>query len=430
MKMPINKKVLRAYLGFALACTSLYGYDNAHFYKTARFHGLTMYDTAKNKTKIDVEYGYGSARRGYNGRDKKTELLDIYGLQNMLYITQGVTAPAGALTPFDAIATLIQNGATNANDFGKLSFRGRFRLHEFNIKVRHNIVDDFFAEVHLPVRSLRLNKISFQDKSPATGNFTQSTAEWVQVKNNLNSLFNSYGLKNYQTGYHETGIGDLSLYLGWQATSRDRIDFLEFISGAIKLGVLFPTGEKDDLRNAFSMPTGYNKHWGIPFKLDMMIGATKWLTFGVHAGALFFFDRTMQRRMRTNVNQSGFIKLAQGEAKFEQGALWEIGGHMLFDHFYKGLSAGIGYSYNKKEEDDLTSISSSLFSNNTVNNDEQYRGFTQHAIHLMAEYDFAPHMQDRKWEARLKLFYDLLADGKRVFDTDMFGLGFGADIKW
>jgi len=412
----------------ALSMPMLIGIDNAHFYKVPHAHGIGTHDTSDWFAKLDLNYGYGSARSGYNYKGSKTSLLNIYGDQNIAYLGAGV--PKALPANYQVLLQNLILGQTTSTNFAKLKFNGKFQIHDFNLDYRQNFVNGFFGEVHLPIRNVKINDISYTDLSPATGAFSKTNANWIQVKNNLNSILNLYGIKDYNSSKSKTALGDLSLLAGWQTTNDKEFDFLKYYSIALRTGILFPTSAKDDTSYAFSVPTGNFQHWGIPARFDLLVGAMDWLQIGAHVGATFFFDKTYNQRLKTNTSQSGFIKLAEDNTKVDKGTLWDLGAYLNFDHFFKGLSALAGYSYNRKEHDELSPVNTSLFTDNIVNSDNQYKEWEAHVIHLMLEYDFGNDIKDTGFAPRVNIHYDFPVDGKNIFATDVFGGGIGLDIKW
>lgn len=420
------------------ACIS--AIDNAHFYKAAHLHrSLTTgwFDEVENYenfdwlTKIDANYAYGDAKRGWDHNGSGAPLLNLTGNHNMLYLMENVPQQG---TTFQSFSQFIANAKINHADtnstFGQLEFHGKFVLHEFNIDIRQNLVSDFFAELHIPIRNTKIKDISYVDKSPTSGCFTKNTFEWKQFLNQLNTLLSEYGLKEYGTQYDKTSFGDISLLVGWQGIfETDEDDPLTF-GITLKGGLLLPTGEGYRIDQVFTVPTGYNEHWGVPLRAQFDFGLKKWLSFSAHGSALFFFDDTKTRRMKTFYKQVGYIKLWSGRAEEEKGTLWHLGLDAKFDHVLKGLSTLIGYSYNRQENDTLIPKDTTYFDRSTVNGDPALYGWHMHVFHLMVDYDFSVHMTDSKWAPRLNVFYNYPFDGKNAFKTDMIGGGVGLDLRW
>ena len=434
----VGRKKLLLLLALVSATSGLRAIDNAHFYKAARLHRApttSWWDEAKKYndhdwlTKFDFSYAYGDAGSCWDKTGRSAPLLNGTGNHDMLYLMQNVPL----VNPTNAIITNANNvnAALTFGTFGQLEFDGKFEIHDFNLDLRQNFVSGFFAEAHLPIRDVSIKNIGYKDLSPA-GNPAAGAWRWPIFLNQLDALLALYGLKAHNAKYSQTDVGDLSILVGWQGINeKDENDTTRFLGLTLKGGILFPTGSKEKVDYVFSVPTGYNGHWGIPLSVELEAGFRKWLTLSVHASALFFIDDdNQQKRMKTFTKQQGYLKLAQGEAEEEKGTLWHIGADLKFDHVFKGLSLLVGYSYNRQEEDELLPKDTTNFDKSVVNSDPLLDGWYTHVLHLMLDYDFSVHMKDKKWGPRLSVFYDYPFDGKNAFKTDMIGGGFGIDIRW
>ncbi|HBS47778.1 TPA: hypothetical protein DEO28_01900 [Candidatus Dependentiae bacterium] len=436
--MKQNRKLLITILAVGLT-TSAAAIDNAHFYKAAHLHRsstTSVFDKVENYenynwfTKLDLSYAYGDARSSWDKNGHTGSLLNRVGTHNMLYLFENVTKLSTFQYYADFFSMAVANHAGTNDNFGQLDFHGKFRIHDVNIDLRQNLVSKFFVNLQVPVRSVSVRSISYTDLSPDNGIYSKTTHEWIQFKNQLNTILNTYGYNSYGSKYEKTSFGDVSLLLGWEGDFKtEGKDPIKFNLTA-KAGVLFPTGVKEKTNYVFSVPTGYNGHWAIPLFVQFDMIPNDWLTIDGQASAAFFFDKTMNKRMKTFSKQQSDIRLAQGNAKEEKGTLWHLGTDIKFDHILKGLSALVGYSYNKQEKDTLTPKDSSLFDHSAVNSDSLIKGFTMHVIHFMVDYDFSVHMSDSKWAPRLNVFYNYPFDGKNAFKTDMIGAGLGMDIRW
>ena len=111
-----------------------------------------------------------------------------------------------------------------------------------------------------------------------------------------------------------------------------------------KLGMIFPTGKKQNVDSAFDIPFGYNGHLGFGASFDFAVGVYNWLTFGGYGGAIIFADKTREIRMKTDIRQNGFIKLAKGCATVDKGTIWYAGAFGKLDHIAAGFSVLGGYT--------------------------------------------------------------------------------------
>ncbi|MFC1894857.1 hypothetical protein ACFLYH_02815 [Candidatus Dependentiae bacterium] len=437
----MQKKKLFFLIVLLVVTSGLLAIDNAHFYKSANLHKkstvgwfdeLEKYDTLDWFTKIDFNYLYGDSGSCWDKNGHSAPLLNSTGNYDMLYLMENVPVKPD----FQHYATFLANAQiyherTNST-FGQLKFDGKFELNEVNIDLRQNLVSGFFLEGHLPVRDVSLKNISYNDMSPETGIYNKNMAQWRQFKNQLDVILQNYGLNSATKKYSQTGLGDLSILVGWQGIKENKEDdTTRFLGLTLKGGILFPTGNKDKTDYVFSLPTGYNGHWGIPLAVEGEIGFLGWLTLSAHASAVFFFDDDNKtRRMKTFTKQQGYIKLLDGQAEEEKGTLWHIGADIKFDHLAKGLSFLVGYSYNRQEEDELDPKDTTHFIKSVVNSDPLLEAWYMHVLHFMLDYDFSVHMQDSKWAPRINVFYNYPFDGKRAFKTDTIGGGLGVDVRW
>lgn len=453
MRKHTNRKLAGLLLAFASYAPGCFADgDNAHFWKVARFHGDATtarweydqkYENADWLTKLDFSYAYGSTRKGFNNHGNKTHLLNIYGEQNMLYLFTNVPLVPSELNFAEFLGTAINSSDTNGT-FGLLESKGKFIINEFNIDIRQNLALGFYLKLCLPIRDVSIKGISFEDESPLTGMFSQQNPDWIRFLNNLDTILNNHGLHSFNHKYSKTAPGDLTLVAGWDHIDMESCDFIRWFRFALEVGVLFPTGKKDNADFVFSVPTGYDGHWGIPLSGLLEVGITNWLAWGLRAGALFFFDNTVSKRVKTATQQNGFLNLVRASVKEEEGTVWYVGTDLKLDHVFQGFSFLLGYSYNRGERNhwhprgsccrttETGCVKTDFFDNSIVNSDSRLRSWSQHVLHFIWDYDFSVHcaLRDKKYAPRINVFYNLLFDGNNVFDTSMVGGGIGLDIRW
>jgi hypothetical protein len=194
-----------------------------------------------------------------------------------------------------------------------------------------------------------------------------------------------------------------------------------------KFGILVPTGAKRDEDQVFSLPLGYNGHWGVPISADLALGLYDWLTFGGHIDALFFAKTTREIRMKTALYQSGLIKLTKGKVDIDRRSLWNAGLYLKGDHIARGLSLLFGYTFSNQNATTLETCDCCL-DPSIINSDEMLQGWKMHTVHFWTEYDFSK--EDSRVGVRLAAFYNLQVSGKRVFKTNTGGGSIGVDLSW
>lgn len=416
--------MIKKYLVFCgLISCSLHAIDNVHFYRANHFWGEPRFERPWLMS-WDNSIGWAHATTGRNGEGQKTSVLDIYGNHNMQLLGENVPSLDPA-NPLDAIlidlTMLGQNGT-----FGQLSYNARFSLIEAVIDVYQNIYNGFFIQAYLPIRKLEYSGIRFTDLSPdgpQTPNVNNPT--WQDFLMNMPAIFQRQKLSTKPL--HTVGAGDLSILGGW-ARNYENTTYLDYIDVDGKIGVLFPTGKKQNPFQVFDLPTGYNGHWGVPLKFNASIGLYEWITMGVHLGALFFVEKTQTVRIKTDNEQSGLFYIPELEAEFDQGSILDLSLYLKADHFYRGSSLTLGYSYNHKNRDCIEPKNPIDFDPIIFNNDARFFGFDQHVFHLLLEYDFADELTDHG--PRLGFFYNRTVGGKRILNANLKSFNLGFETLW
>jgi hypothetical protein len=416
-------RMLRAFLLMLATLSTLHAFDNFHFYRASYFVGEPRFEK-EGLGSFDVIFGAGATDKARGVCGTKTCLLNIHGFHNMHLL--GANIPNLDLTnPIDItlseLAMLPANGT-----FGQLFFKGHFSIQELILQYTQNLHCGFYVQVGLPFRHIAISNVSFTDLSPCGNTFPNATTPiWQTFLSLFYPTMARYGLNT--CGVNERGIGDLSAYIGWAFTSQEN-EVLDFVDNDFKIGVLFPTGFVPNICNVFAIPLGYGGHIGIPLQWNLSFGACNWMTLGGHLGAIAFLPKTRQLHLKTDINQNGFIKLAQGCAEIQRGALWHTGVYFKADHVCRGFSFLMGYTYAQQRADVLCPSNSTLFDATIVNSDTLFKGWNMSTLNFIFEYDFT---QEYAWcGPRAGLFYNAQIAGKRTFDTSIAGATFGLDICW
>lgn len=396
---------------------------NVHFYRAQNFFGQARMARPYFST-IDITFAGGSTRESRNAQGQKTCLLNIHGPHNFHMLGAGVpdkskTDPADlALTNLALVA--------GGDLFGHILYQGKFNIYETTFSYQQNLCNGFFTHIHLPIRALSIKDIQCCDLSPQDdGCPNVNTPEWQTFLNLLPAILEKYQLRVGEI--NRSGVGDLSLLLGWTYNYYNT-ELLDYIDMTFRAGLVVPTGEKSNPDDAFDLPLGHNGHLGFPMRFDVAFGTYEWLTLGGHVGALLFKDTNKILRMKTNINQNGFIKLARGKATVDRGTLWRLGAYATADHVARGFSLTLGYSFVRKKDDIINPDDCCVFSSCIVNSDDVFKGWRMHTLHIVAEYDFAK--DDSHVGPRIGFFYNRELGGERVFNTHILGGSFGIDAVW
>lgn len=400
---------------------SLAAFDNAHFYRATYFFGEPRFER-KGLNTWDITVAHGSTCQSRDERGHKTCLLNLYGNNNMQQL--GVGVPCKDLTNPVDIALTNLSLLPARDDFAHLIFNGKFSITEANIFFTQNFTSGFFVQAELPIRDLRISRIQYRDLSPCDGIFPNaSTPEWQTFLNLFPEILAKYNLSI--AGVHEKGIGDFTLLFGVTRNYQET-EILDYIDTTFKFGFLFPTGKVRNEHDVFSLPLGYNGHYGFPVTFDASLGMCDWMTFGMHLEVIPFLNKAQNIHMKTSTLQSGMIKLAQGCACIQQGPLWEAGLYAKADHLCRGFSLIFAYIFDRKSPDKISPRDDAAFPGDALCSDEMFKGWQMHTLNFIAEYDFTK--ENATFGPRIGLFYNLEVGGKRVFNTSMVGGSFGVDV--
>ncbi len=440
----------------ATPTTLLLAIDNHHFYRASNF--FFIFNEARLErtglTSFDATIAYGSTHSartdcadlcGLKCKDnscnkrKIVDLFQIYGAQNIQALSKGV--PGKDLSNPADLALTNLSLVNGDNCFGQLAYQGKFSLLEANFFYTQNICNGFFWQAHVPLRRMVIDDIRCCDLTDGAACEKANNPEWQTVLNLFCSILDKYCLKLEEI--KQTGIGDASFLAGW-THSYQNTEILDFVDTTVRVGILLPTGKKRDPDSIFDIPLGYNGHFGVPIAFDFALGALDWTTFGFHLGALLFADATRTVRVKTDLSQTGLIKLAKAKAKIEKGLIWDISAYFKADHFAKGLSLLFGYTFARKRGDTIKEFDCRYNDETCKNNacfvnpccvdpciastDCAWRGWHMHTLHFIVEYDFAK--EGCFFGPRISFFYNKQFGGNRVFKTDMVGSNLGLDITW
>jgi hypothetical protein len=270
--------------------------DNPHYYKAPYFNGTKSWKTEDWLATLDAHYSQGSSRRSRNSNGDSVGAFDLYGNHNLLYLTSNVPQPSGISS---ALLTYVTNleaqrasfetaNPADKQSFGQVQFHGKCEIDEFVINYRQNFVIDFFAELNIPIRRVRTGPFTLVDQSPssvtANNPYTQTDNNWSNFLTNFEEILQAYGLSGYMAATRNSSLGDMTLFAGWQNKFSSFTSFFEYIDFAIKAGVLFPTGTHRKFHKPFSFETGYNSHWGVPIRADIIFRLSPEIYWGAYAG--------------------------------------------------------------------------------------------------------------------------------------------------
>ncbi len=216
----------------------------------------------------------------------------------------------------------------------------------------------------------------------------------------------------------QQGMGDASFYLGWTLNYQET-EILDFVDMTIKVGALTPTAPS----SACFLSLGNDNHVGIPVTLDLAIGVYDWFTYGAHASVVPFLAK---KRTILFCNDS---QITQVYANVHHGLQWLAAGYLQADHFFRGFSLLLAYSYAKKYQDRIQScITHSPASCAAPVGTCLIPAWSLQTVHFALEYDFTKQFATTGF--RLGMFYNVNVAGKNVWTTGIGGGNLGVEARW
>ena len=93
--------------------------------------------------------------------------------------------------------------------------------------------------------------------------------------------------------------------------------------------------------------------------------------------------------LRTSHRQEGFIRVVSADTLVKDGTLWDFITYVKADHFIRGLSLIIGYSYNQKDPTSVRPFSGKHDLSVISGDPTILLGWNMHVINFFGEYDWS-----------------------------------------
>ncbi|HBS48223.1 TPA: hypothetical protein DEO28_04020 [Candidatus Dependentiae bacterium] len=440
------KKLFRILFFTLLTIANLKAADLPVFYRAQHFQGNFPKNATEWATSPQIRYSTGNSRKGYDASCHTTNVLNIYGLINvnkLAYNMENLTSK-----PITN-QWLNQNTGTIPNYFfggdnGKIELNGKLKVDEFEFDIQQYLTSGFFARFYMPLRHVKINQISYTDKTSTT------TAHYTDFEsfltNNFNTVLNENGLHNLTSPYNKTSAGDLNLSLGWQGKAKMH-EYIQEISGYAELGVTIPTASKTPLDQVVYVANSYDGFYSVNARGVFEITVCNWLNGGLYGNFLTFFNQSRTIRMATDKTQSGLVILEKGHTQLNAGNIWNLAAYLKLNPFFKQVLINVGYSFTRQEPTHLDVRDSTFLStyiaaqqadasviyketkDDVVNSNVRLKDWSQHVLHFQIGYD-ATAINNYKYSPTIYLSYDCPIYGKRSYKTDMLGGNIGLTIKW
>lgn len=396
------------------------------YYRTPLFFGKTL-NPCTLQSSFELSVDAGSTGHGFNCNGYHTNLLSIYGKENLKDIAQGVPQNILDKNPNSILNDLYTK--STGPDFGKLWWSGHFEMAQWDFTYTQNLTDGFFIQLYWPFLSLDLSDIKTYDLSTETNSGSVNYDDWKAFMTSFSSNMSEYGLNI--NPFDTSGIGDFTMIFGWSWCLYDSCMLdkwqVNSIATTLKFGAMFPTSNCTYYPDVFALSRGYNGHYACPYSFDGTLFFRNWVSLGLHVSGIFFASKKRTIGMKTASNQNGHLRLASGKAKLDRGPIWTVGTYAQVN-IYPGWSFTFGYGYTEEEKTLLTPYNQDVFDCDIVNHDSKYDAWSFHEFHVQCEYNFST--KEHPDAPSVTTFIAKPFKGKRVFDTTLYGGIIGLHCTW
>lgn len=289
---------------------------------------------------------------------------------------------------------------------------GKFDVNNIMLSARWLLNHGFSITAHMQVLSMHLKNVSWQP-SPNNSN----TGFDANVTNDFIAAVEQAGhicLHDWE----RHGIGDLAALVWWKKAFPQARPFLKNVNLGARLGLLLPTGEDTDQNVMLGLPFGSDAGAGILFAGTLEVDLFRCFTFGVDAEITYFFGKTDNRRIKTDLAQTDLVFLNRACVRTEPGFLQHFTLYGRFDHLFKGISAQAAYQYTK-QQDSRIFLGTNHFDVGIARRAESLESWTTHSALFSIDFDICNSRHEPGWNPYVEIFYKHGFNGTRavLFDT-------------
>lgn len=372
----------------------------------------------------------GSTEHSRNTHGDKTELLNLYGNEQIAHLFSGVDlAPLqglGLLTIANQI--LAHDLTTKSLLYGAHQINGKFSIFSAGLHLGRQISEHISIHTSLPFHHFKISEVTISDITPAH----EKDEHEIAVTSYLTNFLQKYNLT--AGNVKDTTLGDIqcaaSFYFAWD--NHPASEYIGNTSVCITTGITIPTARERNTKEAFYIPMGNNGHAGFPLSLQVKIDPHTNIRVKASLGFEAFLKHISTFRMKTDTRQNGFLKLQTGQAREKLGNKFDLNFKgCLHDYYVDGLSFTLGYRYEHQNKSTLKPYDTVRFNELVVNSDETLQSWSRHNISVGISYApvFDEESHNRIYPC-VGFLYTQPIKGKRIFNTYSLGGHGSIHFSW
>ena len=375
---------------------------------------------ARINTKIGpaIRIKYGSTKSGQNNLGEKTNVLNIYGNENLYDIARAVPQEILDRNPTSILNTLWQKPF--APGLGQLTINSQFSLLETNLDFGTGITKHWSTGVAINFFKIKFNNICYNDLTPKSSiPASIGEATWDDFFKNFVTNMNKYGMNLPQKSTSSL-IKEFEFsftYAQEYKTIAGKIYWSTTVGSAILIGI-----SNADTPLALGHGLGYNKPF--IFSFSAAVEPLKWLIIGATAGGATRQTQSVEGvRMKTFDAQNGLIKLTPGLASVNNGTLGVAALYAQVNLNDRWNISG-SYAYNTQSRTKLIPKDKTIFETDIVNTDSVLDSWSMRSISFSIEHV----IKSKKKTKAFAIDFNIPLNGRNIFNLIMSGVN--AKIKW
>ncbi len=363
------------------ACLSVSQYKPDSFFQKPYFN-------QDDYCSIATIFSGGHTDQAFNNQGNKVPYLEQFGPENLRM---------ALIDPFTQNPT---------QSFGQGYLQGKEHVQELILNCYKNMKAGFFIEGTIVIQNLTINNITI--------NFTPNTMPTDEQIADLATLQSQLPRTIGQSGMYTT-----CYYAGYSTTFAN-FTHLDFIDLTVKTGLYSPQAMLSNTSNLLQLPFVPNFNFGYPIIATASLGLLDWITLGVNGSIIPWQSATKTIPMPTIATaDNNLLGLTSGLAQIEKGPLLTAAIYFEADHFHHGLSATVGYAFNKNYGGTIKPFNQEQFPTQLVNQANIFQPWSNGSMFLQFDIDFANHAQPSA--PIISVFYNVPIAGKLCSKTNMLG---------
>jgi hypothetical protein len=429
--------------------------DETTRYSGYRASSMPEINKSSHGSTISVAFDWVESTQAFDKKGIKTSLFSDCG---PVLLNQFSDAIPGPITPPDFAAFserekfkyLVTNVLQLSDDEATILFSAKYRQMQAVFNVMQNIGSGIFVHLEIPVKKQVINEIGWEPLLPrdkfesVAGGISRDTKyeglkkliddEYEGAtpgeKGSFQRVLTEAGFVDFRKEFREISFGDISFYLGWAGEKDFEESIVQYAEGALRLGLVGPTGRTTMQDRVFSLPFGSEHHWAVAGRGNGELGLFSWCAVGGSLGATIFFPKKYVMRLHDRAEARGWVRLDSEKVRVNRGSLWDL--NLYAKAFYNpwGLSAWMGGSYASQGNTRFTDpVDAEKYSNELLHSDERNTGWQHFGLQFGVAFDVRK-ISKKRILPLMKCTYDYSVAGEKVWKSNVIGGSLGIYFEW